>query len=337
VSQNGDLMLTFRNMDAAFVGMLDRVLIDGEAVESRNGPTLELATQAITIERPTERFLFARGRNNNPFAAIAEAMWVIAGRNDLAYLTPYLKRAPDYSDDGGISWRAGYGPRLRNWDGVDQIAEVHAALSASPMSRRAAMILFDPASDYQDSADIPCNNWLHFLARNGRLDMNVAARSTDIWFGFSAINAFEWSVLMEMMARWLRLEPGVLTFFTSSLHLYRDHEERAQNVLRFADPAARYVGSSVSRYDTDWEYASPSLMAWMSLEGQLRGGADLEDLTVPFSDPMLLGYIRAIDIFWAFKRGAEPSSLEPRIERLGGTDLAVVAREFVNRPRARDH
>jgi len=328
----------FRNVNSAFTGILADLVDTGTEIGSRNGPTIELAAQTVVIERPFERFVFAAGRNNNPFAAIAESMWVIAGRNDLAYLTPYLRRAPDFSDDGGVTWRAGYGPRLRDWDGVDQLAEVRGALHRSPMSRRAVVSLFDPSQDFQDSRDIPCNNWLHFLSRSGQLDLNVAARSTDIWWGFSGINAFEWSVVLEMMARWLSLEPGVLTFFTSSLHLYEEHLPRARTVLSTAPPTvAGYIGESTLRYDTEWKDAGVALSQWMDLEWQLRNGANLEDLPIPFDDPMLTGYIRALDVFWTFKRGAMPADLEPRLGLLGDTDLAAVAREYVNRPNARDH
>ncbi|MCM3487091.1 thymidylate synthase, partial [Kocuria rosea] len=317
--------------------MLSNLLSHGEHVESRNGTTIELATQTITVRNPTERFLHTPGRHNNPFAAIAETMWVLAGRNDLAYLTPYLRRASDYSDDGGHTWRAGYGPRLRGWNGVDQIAKVRALLESSPGSRRAVISLFDPQSDYQESVDVPCNNWLHFLARNGRLDINVVARSTDIWFGFSAINAFEWSVLLEMMARWLHLEVGTLTFFTSSLHLYSEYEGRARALLDGGRTSGDYIGCTTVRYDTEWEDAATVHAQWMDLEQCLRGGAELEDLVLPFNDPMLVAYIRAIDIFWAFKRGFKAENLEPRLILLGDTDLSVAAREFINRPRAREH
>lgn len=327
----------FRNVNAAFVGMLGSIVENGDEVESRNGPTIELTAQTIAVECPRERFVYAPGRNNNPFAAIAESMWVLAGRNDLAYLTPYLRRAPDFSDDHGVTWRAGYGPRLRDWNGVDQLSAVRDTLHRSPASRRAAVSLFDPAQDYQDSNDIPCNNWLHFLARDGRLDLNVAARSTDIWWGFSGINAFEWGVALEMMARWLELEPGVLTFFTSSLHLYERHYEQARTVLSHQTAAADYVGSSVMRYDTDWKDADTCMAQWMSLECQLRDGARLADLRIPFDDPMLTAYIRAIDIFWTFQRGASSAELGGLLAVLGETDLAVVAREFVNRPNALAH
>lgn len=330
-------MPTFSNVNAAFVGMLDRVLTEGAKTESRVGPTIELVSQTIVIERPLERFVFAPGRNNNPFATIAESLWVLAGRNDLAYLTPYLKRAPDFSDDGGKTWRAGYGPRLRAWHGTDQLAAVRSVLRDSPNSRRAVASLFDPSEDFQESNDIPCNNWLHFLARGGRLDLNVAARSTDIWWGFSGVNAFEWSVAMEMMARWLGLEPGVLTFFTSSLHLYERHHGRARAVLARADVNAPYVGQSRRRYDTAWEDAPGVLARWMDLEESVRAGTDLDALAVPFDDPLLTEYLRAIDVYWSFRRQVPPAALEERLGLLGDSDVGAVAREFVNRPNARDH
>lgn len=331
-------MLKFRTVDDAFRGLLTRVLTDGDVVESRNGTTLELAAEIVTIEQPLKRFLHSPGRNNNPFASIAETMWVLAGRNDLAYLTPYLKRAPNYSDDGGHTWRAGYGPRLRNWKGVDQVAEVRALLDASPISRRAVISLFDPATDYVDSLDIPCNNWMHFTVHDGRLNISVVARSTDIWFGFSAINAFEWSVLLEMMARWLHLEVGTMTFFTSSLHLYAEYVPRARKILsNNSGTSDDYFCEDTLAYDTDWTKAAETHQQWMGLEECLRGGEDLRNLSIPFKDPLLVGYIRAIDIYWAFKRGLEPGHLESRLTLLGETDLGVAAKEFVRRARGREH
>lgn len=330
-------MPRFRNVNAAFVGMLERVLDDGIETDSRNGRTIELTAQTIVVERPLERLVYAPGRNNNPFAAIAETMWVLAGRSDLAYLTPYLRRAPEFSDDGGVTWRAGYGPRLRDWHGVDQLSAVREMLHNSPSSRRAAISLLDPAEDFQDSKDIPCNNWLHFLAREGQLDLNVAARSTDIWWGFSGINAFEWTVALQLMARWLDLEPGILTFFTSSLHLYERHRAQAQVVLSQPVAEEPYIGMSVAKYDTDWRDADSAMRQWMDLEALLRRGASLDDLVVEFHDPLLIAFIRAIDVFWMFKRGAPLEALEPKLATLGDTDLAFAAREFLGRPNAAAH
>lgn len=322
-------MSHFFSLDEAFRGMLAKLLTEGERVRSRNGETLELTAQSITIERPLDRFLRTPGRNNNPFAAIAETMWIVAGRNDLGYLAPYLPRAPKYSDDGGGTWRAGYGPRLRDWQGIDQVAQVYSLLSASIDSRRAVISLFDPAIDNVESNDIPCNNWLHFLSREGRLDLHVVARSTDIWFGFSGINVFEWSVLLEMMARWLHLDVGQLTFFTSSLHLYAEEHENRARIIN-GDDALITAPTTHPRlgYDTDWGNAATAHQQWMQLECQLRDGASLGDLEIPFEDPMLVGFIRAIDVFWAYRHGQSASTIDAGLDALGENDLADAARAY---------
>ena len=102
------------NLTRALVGALRDLQLRGEPVDSRGGTqTRELRSYTIGIKRPTERVLVLPERRNNPFAALAETMWVLGGRDDLAYLTRYLPRAGDFSDDGE-TWRGAYGPRLRN-------------------------------------------------------------------------------------------------------------------------------------------------------------------------------------------------------------------------------
>src|SRR5690606_36637114 len=112
--------------------------------------TREIIARHTRLDRPLERYLFVPGRNNDVFAQVAETMWVLAGRDDIAWLERYLPRAPQFSDDGA-TWRAAYGPRLRNWNGRDQIDEVRRLLSEDRSSRRAVTSLFDPARDFIQS------------------------------------------------------------------------------------------------------------------------------------------------------------------------------------------
>ena len=112
-----------RNVTYALHDGLQRILQSGEVIVVRGSEVKELRPHTIHVERPLERLYVVPHRNNNIFAAIAEVLWVVAGRNDVAFLVPYLKRAPEFSDDG-TTWRAAYGPRLRNWHGVDQFQEV---------------------------------------------------------------------------------------------------------------------------------------------------------------------------------------------------------------------
>ena len=273
-------------------------------------------------------------RHNNVFASIAESMWVIAGRNDLGYLGAYLKRAHEFSDDGA-TWRAGYGPRLRDWNGIDQLAEIVAILRTDPSSRRAVASIFDPDRDFVDSKDIPCNNWLHFLIRNGRLDLHVAARSTDIWWGFSGINAFEWTLLLEMVAYWLDQKPGHLVFFSSSMHLYQRHFEPATQLLqKLGDTreANSQAGMTSLAFGTSWDSFPAELDEWMRIETSIRSGSSLETLDCALTDPLLAAYARMVDLFWAFQRGADDSDLERRLDGIGDSRLTLAAAEHLDRP-----
>jgi thymidylate synthase len=328
-------MTAYANFQAAFLGELQLIVEDGTDIEVRGSLTRELCAHTIEIEDVLNRYIVLSNRNNNVFASIAEGMWLLAGCSDLPYIEAYLPRATDYSDDGE-TWRAGYGPRLRNWNGIDQLAEVLSILKKDLSSRRAVAVLYDPDLDFVESKDIPCNNWLHFLARSGRLDLHVAARSLDIWWGFSGVNVFEWSLLLELMAFWLKQEPGRLVFFTSSLHLYQRHFDAAKRVL--ADVAKAQLEEAwlpAPKFTTAWEDFAPELAEWMRVEERMRYGSKLDEITCSLTDPLLMAYAHMIDVFWRFKRHEDVGELEEMLTNEGHTRLQEAALEFCRRPRGK--
>jgi thymidylate synthase len=332
-------MTSYRNVEEAFLGELREIVERGTNITVRGSLTRELRARVIELESVHERHVVIPGRNNNVFASIAESMWMLAGRDDVDYMSAYVPRAVDYSDDG-LVWRAAYGPRLRDWNGIDQLAEVTSILDHDLSSRRAVVAIFDPDRDFVQSKDIPCNNWLHFLARDGQLDLNVAARSTDIWWGFSGINAFEWSLLLEVVAHWLGQAPGHLTFFTSSLHLYEYHFQKAQKLLErhaatFWD--ARAAPLTVPHFGTPFDEFDDAITEWMRVEVGMRTGADLSTLNCRLKDPLLMAYAQMIDLFWAFKRQEISSVVEGKLAELGDSDLRYAATEFLGRPHGQYH
>lgn len=330
-------MVAYRDVQTAFVEELRDIVDSGENIEVHGETTRELRARLIEIADIRARYVVVPRRHNNVFASIAESMWVIAGRNDLRYLSAYLKRAHDFSDDGA-TWRAGYGPRLRDWNGIDQLGKVLTILSTDPTSRRAVATIYDPDRDFVSSKDIPCNNWLHFLIRDGRLDLHVAARSTDVWWGFSGINAFEWTLLLEMMAYWLNQEPGHLIFFSSSMHLYQRHFDKASLLLQeSSDSMQAHSEASLLRFSTPWEQFPTEVAEWMRIEVRLRSGNDLKSLSCALTDPLLSAYVRMIDLFWAFKRGAVDTDLEQRLESIGDNRLTFAAAEYLGRPHRQWH
>ena len=133
------------------------------------------------------------------------------------------------------------------------------------------MSLYDPATDFIDSKDIPCNNWLHWLIRDGKLHLNVALRSNDVIWGFSGINCFEWSVLQEMMAFWAGVEAGDATYFASSFHVYKRHYERAEEILKsFRGVHCYDFDLPPPKFCTPFKEFDCSMSRWFEIEGEIR-------------------------------------------------------------------
>ena len=215
---------------------LARHVLNGEELGSRKGErVLERLHQQITLTEPWDRYPRLGLRKASLPAQIAETMWILAGRNDVEWLSYYLPRAAEFSDDGE-TWRGGYGPRIRRYGDpmlperlhLDQLAAVVRELRENPTSRRAVIGIWDASMDARREnegpwKDVPCNDIISFQSRLGELHAHVFVRSNDLMWGWSGINAFEWSVLQEVIAGILGIEVGTLTFSISSLHAYDRH------------------------------------------------------------------------------------------------------------------
>jgi thymidylate synthase len=304
-------MPSYRNISLALVGSVRDVLRDGTDVLVRQRPTRELVARNTRIEAPLERYLSVPDRNNDIVAQFAESMWVLAGRDDIAWLTKYLPRAPQFSDDGAV-WRGAYGPRLRNWQGVDQIDAVRRLLLGDRSSRQAVMSIFDPARDFAPSKDIPCNNWLAWIIRDDRLHMSAALRSNDVWWGFSGVNAFEWSMLHEMLAFWVGAEVGRADYYAMSFHLYSDHFARAERAaVGFHGLSPYDFGIKRAEFTTPWESFSRAVERWFQLEAQISAEptAEIGSFGV-VGDPLLdsgltLIHVSSGHVSWGAERLAD--------------------------------
>jgi thymidylate synthase len=285
----------FDNVDRALPVLMGDLLADGSEFGSRAGRTLELMHVGITLSRPWQREITLPDRKANIAAQIVETMWVLAGRNDVAGLAPYLPRAADFTDDG-VSWRAGYGPRLRNYHGVDQLAYVVDTLKESPGSRQAVATLWDPTEDTKPGKDIACNNWLSFSSRLGFVDLHVGIRSNDAMWGWSGINAFEWSVLLEVVAGLTGLSVGSLHFSTTSFHLYQQHWAKADRIRRNS-PLMPHSDSPRLDGVKDLADLDSLVRMWFEYEHSIRTGAQVDADTFP--EPMMRSWLRVLQWYWS--------------------------------------
>lgn len=230
--------LEFRNINDAYrtlTTQLSKALASGSTHQwsqrmTRNGFVWKMRKPVmVTYEKPMERVLFHTERDANPFFHLFEAVWMLAGKNDVAFLKQYNSRIDKYSDDGEVFWGA-YGYRWRRWFLTDQINWVIQHLKNEPESRRAVVSMWDTRTDQKkvdaQGKDVPCNTHIYFeLDRDSELDryklnMTVCNRSNDILWGAFGANVVHMSILQEYIARWLDADVGWYTQMSNNFHFY---------------------------------------------------------------------------------------------------------------------
>ncbi len=211
-------------------------------VFSRGIETKEVRPATIILNKPRERFLTCPGRLIHPFFQIMESLWILGGRGDIEWICHYLKNMAKYSD-GQTEFHGAYGIRMRHsgchrdspddMTGLDQFKNCYDYLKKDPDTRHACMSLWNPQFDHVGvtTNDRPCNVFLHFLIRNGKLDLTIFNRSNDVHWGLFNTNVVQFSVILETMAMLLDLPIGKQIHMTNSLHMYMDHSQITDRVL----------------------------------------------------------------------------------------------------------
>lgn len=213
--------------------------------------TLEHPGVFITVyNHPCQNVLFDAVRDANPFFHYLEAMWIIEGRRDVAFLKHVLGKMANYSDNG-TEFHGAYGYRLRHhfdtvhFDTFDQIEQAITKLSKDPSTRQVVMSIWDPVADLgAHTKDLPCNDLIMLKVRDGKLNLTVANRSNDAIWGAYGANAVQFSMLQMYMAARLGIEVGRYTQVSDSMHVYTDtpywqhYNERGPQ--QYVDPYQKY-------------------------------------------------------------------------------------------------
>lgn len=244
-----------RNVQQALPAGLDALKKFGIREQSRAGDVLRFPGPVVTVlERPQERVIFHPWRDANPFFHIVEAAWMLAGRNTLADLTPYVKNMANFSDDGGVTQPGAYGKRWRShlidagshvaveWG--DQLNWAVRRLRANPGDRRVVIQMWDAYTDIEAAEaggkDVPCNLTMLPWVMDDRLHLSIFNRSNDIIWGLYGANAVHFSVALEYLAGRLGLGVGTMTTFSNNFHVYVDKlPSEVPDICNIHDPYAR--------------------------------------------------------------------------------------------------
>lgn len=210
-----------------------------EVRDSRNGKaSVYRGPFCTTYTDPTRRVLLDADRDANPFFHLVEALWMLAGRNDVASLDPFNAGMKQYSDNGR-TFHAAYGHRWRQHFQFDQVQWIIKRLKENPDDRRAVLGMWDPLQDStmvdEGGKDVPCNISASFQVTDGKLDLYVFNRSNDLIWGTYGANVVHFSILQEFVALACGYEVGHYHQVSANTHVYEKHWP-LRNTLAFKAP-----------------------------------------------------------------------------------------------------
>ena len=248
-------VLVGNNVNDLFIEGLWRLKVSGVREESRNGNVIVLDAPAMSVYKyPMERVLFHTERNANPFFHLMESLWMLAGRNDVAFLEHYNKRMREFSDEG-VTFNGAYGYRWREHFMADQLYDAIGMLRHSKTTRRVVLGMWDPGYDLGNpSADIPCNTHIYFRVIDDLLTMTVCCRSNDAIWGAYGANAVHFSILHEFIARASGYEQGTMYQLSNNLHIYEHHWFMLDVPVKTPSPYDRRRGLALPLFEKqeDW-------------------------------------------------------------------------------------
>lgn len=200
--------------------------------ESRLGAMEELLHVVLTIEDPRQRWVVSREPPLNMAFALAEVVWIMRGRRDLAFLYFWNKKLQKYVGPGP-ELNGAYGHRLKHNLGFDQLNRVYKAIKHNDATRQAVLQIWDSRKDLPNldgspaDPDIPCNLVAMPKLRNGKLEWLQVIRSNDMFLGIPH-NFVQFTCMQEVLAGWLGVECGTYNQVSDSLHVY---DRDLENVL----------------------------------------------------------------------------------------------------------
>jgi len=123
-----------------------------------------------------------------------------------------------------------YGVQWRNWNGVDQLANLIDGIKNDPQSRRHILSAWN-VSDLDKMALPPCHTFSQFYVTNqGELSCNLYQRSADLFLGVP-FNIASYALLTHMIAHVCGLKVGEFTHTIGDGHIYNNHEDAVREQL----------------------------------------------------------------------------------------------------------
>lgn len=270
---------------------IEAIRSKGDRIVASKGSNTELRAVTLELTNPLARISRTETRGL-PFSALGELCWYLSKTNELAFIRYYIREYMNFAD-GDIIF-GGYGPRLFNMRGINQIRNVIDLLTRKPTTRQAVAQLFNAEDIVEEHKDVPCTCALQFMVRDDALELITHMRSNDAYWGLPH-DIFCFTMIQEIVARALGRPLGVYRHMVGSLHLYDRHDDGADQFLAEGWQSTKHTMPDMPSGDP-----APAIDVLLAAESGLRltGHVTQSELQL---DPYWHDLVRLLQIFRCVK------------------------------------
>lgn len=257
------------NIEHQYLNLLNRVLTTGHKKGDRTGAGTIAISGAYLEHDMSLGFPLLSTKEVHFRSVITELVWFLKGRSDLRFLLDRycniwngdaLRNYQHITDNNNMSMKEFieriktdekfnknfgnfgpiYGPKWRNFHGVDQVDRVMHLLKTDPDSRRMIVLAYDP-SEENNVVLPPCHySWqvtTRELEEHERTSTSTRAislhynmRSNDLFLG-APFNIASYALLLELLANEFEMVPEKLSCSITDAHIYQNHVEQVREQL----------------------------------------------------------------------------------------------------------
>jgi thymidylate synthase len=223
-----------------YLDLLREVLTKGKAkTDPQKVGNIALGGRMMTFDLADGfPLITTRSMKGSLKAMIHELLWFLSGSTNVADLNKHGVHLWDIWATKEVCEPLGlptgslgpiYGHQWRNFNGVDQVANLIYDLKTNPDSRRLIVSSWDPA-DLDKVFVAPCHCFYKFFHAGGELELHLFQRSADMPVGVP-FNIAEYSLLLMMVAQVVGLKPTRFVHFISDCHIYNNQIEAVKEQL----------------------------------------------------------------------------------------------------------
>ena len=246
------------SLDNDYQKLLKQVLTRGVEKKDRTGTGTKSIFGASIRHDMSEGFPILTTKKVAFNTMVTELKWFLRGDTNIKYLQDNNCKIwdGDYEKSGRTDGELGpiYGKQWRDINGIDQLENLITGIISNPDSRRHLVDSWN-VEDLDKMTLPPCHYSFQCYVADGKLSLMWNQRSADLFLGVP-FNISSYGLLLLLLCKETRLEPGELIGNFGDVHLYTNHLDQAKQQIdrhSYDLPEAKVMCYDIYRGDFDVE------------------------------------------------------------------------------------